>query len=82
MVAIVCFLQTELGTACSDFNLVFDVTDQCIAQIECAWNTVHKCNHVHRETGLQLGELEQVVHDHVGVRIALQRDNEIGLTTR
>ena len=81
MVAIVCFLQAELRATCSDFYLVFDITNECIAQIQCAWHTVHESNHVHRETGLQLGELEQVVHDHIGVRIALQRDDEIGLTT-
>ena len=42
---------------------------------------MHESNHVYWETGLQLGELEQVVHDHIGVRIALQRDDEIRLTT-
>ena len=82
MVAVVCFLQTELGAPCGDFQLVIDVANQRVAQVECARHAVHECNHVDGEACLQLRQFEQVVHDHVGVGIALESDDEVGFATR
>ena len=65
MVAIVCLLQTECGPARDDLDLVIDVSDKCIAQVDCAGNTLDQRHHVDWEAGLQLGQLEQVVHDNV-----------------
>ena len=65
MVAVVCLLQTERGPACDDLDLVIDVSDKRVAQVDSAGNTLDQRHHVDWEAGLQLGQLEQVVHDNV-----------------
>ena len=73
-------LQPVLGPARDDFDLVVDVGNEGVAEGDLLGHALHERDHVDRERGLQLGELEQVVHHHVGIAIALKADDQLGLT--
>ena len=76
------FVETEFGTTSQYFDLVTDVSVECISQGELARHAINQSNHVDAETCLQLGLLKQVVEHHVGVGVTLQLDGEICFATR
>ena len=76
------FVKTEFGTTSQYFDLVTDVSVECIGQGELARNAIDQRNHVDTETCLQLCLLEQVVEHNVGVGVTLELNREIRLTAR
>ena len=62
MAAVLRFFQTIIAATRDYVNLVTYVALESIAQINRAWHTINKSNHVDRETRLQCREFEQVVH--------------------
>ena len=76
------FVETEFGTTSQYFDLVTDVSVECIGQGELARNAIDQCHHVDAEACLQLCLLKQVVEHNVGVGITLQLNGEIRLATR
>ncbi len=79
---IACLVEAVLRATSDDFELMVDITGDCVGQVQRARHAVDERDHIHREAGLQLGELEQVVQHDIGVRIALQLDDEVGGATR
>ena len=74
-----CLLQPVLGSAGDDLDLVVEVGDKGVTQGDLLGHALHQSDHVDRERGLQLSELEQVVHHHVGVAVAFEADDQLGL---
>ena len=57
-------------------DLMRDVGLERADQVERARNAVDERHHVHAKTGLQRRELEEVVQHDIGIRVALQRNDE------
>ena len=71
--------EAELRTPRDDVDLVVDVTLQHLGEVERAGNALDEGDDVDGERRLQLGELEEVVEHDVGVGVALEGDDELGL---
>ena len=67
------------GPAADDLDLVGDVGLEGRLQVERPGHPVHQGHHVDPEAGLQRGVLVQVVEHHVGVGVALEADDELGV---
>ena len=74
-------VEAELGAPGDDLDLVADVALQRVGEVERARHAVDEGDHVDAEAGLQLRELVEVVEHHVGVGVALERDDQAGLAT-
>ena len=75
-------VEPELRPAGDDVDLVTHVGDEGVTEVDLPRHPVDQRHHVDRERRLQLRELEQVVLDHVGVGVALERDDQVGLAAR
>ena len=75
-------VEAELRAPGDHVDLVGDVAGQRLGQVQRARHAVDEGDHVDGEVRLQLRQLEQVVEHDVGVGVALERDDELGLAAR
>ena len=74
-------VEAEARAAGDDLDLVAHVASQGLGEVQRARNAVDEGDHVDGEARLQLGHLEEVVEHDVGVGVALEGDDELGLAT-
>ena len=75
-------VEAKVGTSSDDFDLVTDIAVDRVTKVHRARHTIDERDHVDRETRLELGQLEQVVENNVGVGVLLEGDDEVGLSSR
>ncbi len=75
-------LEPELGAPLDDLHLMVEVVLDHLGDVERARHAVHQRHVVHAERVLQLGELVELIEDHLGHGIPLQLDDEAGAHLR
>src|SRR5699024_9306108 len=73
--ALLGFIQTVLGAANNDLDLVSHVVAQHLIGTQGAWHAINDGEHIRAEGSLQLGVLVQVVEHHARYGITLERNN-------
>ncbi len=75
-------VEPELGPPLDDLHLVIEVVADQLGQVERPRDAVDQRHRIDTEVLLQLGQLEQLVHDHLWDGVLLQLDHEPGAHPR
>jgi len=69
-------VQLEPGSADNDFFAEINEVFEDLFQVQGLWSVVDHCEHVDAETGLQGGELVELIDDHICIDIFLEVNDD------